>query len=114
MAPSFGIGAFSFLERKTMIEQANLPLRIRSSPRFCGTRITIIDGKKKKPPYSIITGELFSDVWNPSQKELSTFEQALASESNYDYLGYVVSRSQHIVADLDHCFNEEPHSSACA
>jgi hypothetical protein len=94
----------------------NLPLRIRTSQRFLGTRLTERKNEKTgiieltKPPISIVTDEKFNG-WEQDEKILApllaSFETAFAALSRYDFLGYNVTNSYHAVSDLDDCFQAD-------
>jgi len=98
-----------------MSELLNLPPRIRTSPRYLGTRLIERKNEKTgtidltKPPISIVTGEKF-DGWEQDEKILRpllvSFETALAAMAKYDFLGYNVTNSYHVVSDLDDCFRD--------
>jgi hypothetical protein len=93
-----------------------LPLRVRTSSRFLGTRLTERKNEKTgvvemtKPPISIVTGEKF-DGWEQDEKILApllvSFDVALAAMAKYDFLGYNVTNSYHVVSDLDDCFQAD-------
>ena len=93
-----------------------LSLRIRTSPRFLGTRLSERKNEKTgvieltKPPISIVTDEKFNG-WEQDEKILApllaSFDVALASMSRYDFLGYNVTNSYNAVSDLDDCFETE-------
>jgi len=88
------------------LDPARIPLRLRTSPRWCATRLTERDGKLTKPPFSVVTNRELNG-WEPKPELLVPFEQALATLPKFDYLGYVLTGSQLVVSDLDHCLQAD-------
>jgi hypothetical protein len=96
--------------------EKNLPLRVRTSPRFLGSRRAERKNEKTgdieftKPPISIVTDEKFNG-WEQDEAILAPllvpFDVALAAAAGYDFLGYNLTNSYHVVSDLDDCFHPD-------
>jgi hypothetical protein len=60
-----------------------------------------------KPPISIVTDQQFNG-WEQDETILApllvSFDIALGAAARYDFLGYNLTNSYHVVSDLDNCF----------